>query len=280
MTTTTPFDAYSRYYDLLYRDKDYEAEVDYIASLLTRHGCVGQQLLEFGSGTGRHGRLLAGRGYQVTGIERSPEMVALAQSGDGGPGFTCQQGDIRTVRLGRTFDAVLSLFHVLSYQVDNAAIQAVFNRAAEHLRPGGLFLFDVWYSPAVYGQKPETRVKRLTGDGLEITRIAEPRSYPNDNRVDVHYTLFVRDMTSGAVAIFAETHPMRHFSLPELDLFAAGAGFERLRAEEFLTGNPPGEGSWGAVPGVEKVLVMPSPHRLSPTPCNQSPESCPLTPAA
>jgi len=238
----TPFDAYSRYYDLLYRDKDYAAEVEYIVDLLERYGASGPELLEFGSGTGRHGRLLAERGFRVTGIERSAEMVAQAMPV---PGFSCQQGDICTVQLGRTFDAVLSLFHVVSYQTTNAAVQSVFVRAAEHLQPGGLFLFDVWYGPAVVAQRPEVRVKRLAAVGMEITRLAEPVLYPNDNRVDVHYTIFARESASGTVQTFTETHPMRHFSLPELDLFAASAGFERLCAEAFLSGEPAGEGTWG-----------------------------------
>lgn len=248
--TTLPFDAYGRYYDLLYRDKDYAAEVDYIASLLERAGIAGPELLEFGSGTGKHARLLAERGYRVTGIERSAEMVSQALPF---PGVSYQQGDIRTVRLGRTFDAVLSLFHVVSYQTTNADVQAVFARAAEHLAAGGLFVFDVWYSPAVYAQRPAVRVKRLSGDGVEITRLAEPELYPNDNRVDVHYTIFARDTATGAVLVLTETHPMRHFSLPELDLLAAGAGFERLRAEAFLSGNPPGEASWGLCLVLRKV---------------------------
>ena len=68
---------------------------------MQRHDAPGPELLEFGSGTGCHGRLLAVRGYRVTGIERSAAMVAQAAASDG---FTCQQGDIRAVRLGRTFD--------------------------------------------------------------------------------------------------------------------------------------------------------------------------------
>jgi SAM-dependent methyltransferase len=69
--TSGVFDAYTHYYDLLYQDKNYEAEVNYIDNLLTRHGIAGCDVLEFGSGTGRHGRLLADKGYRVTGIERS-----------------------------------------------------------------------------------------------------------------------------------------------------------------------------------------------------------------
>jgi len=125
--TESVFNAYSRYYDLLYRDKDYAAEVEYIDGLLQRHGVTGAELLEFGSGTGKHGRLLAQRGYRVTGIERSADMVALAEQT---VGFQCQVGDISTVQLGRPFDAMLSLFHVISYQVSNQAVQTVFMRAA------------------------------------------------------------------------------------------------------------------------------------------------------
>lgn len=240
--TNSVFNAYSRYYDLLYRDKNYAAEVDYIDRLLQRYGVAGSELLEFGSGTGKHGYLLTQRGYRVTGIERSEDMVAQARQVDG---FQCQVGDIATVQLGRTFDAVLSLFHVISYQISNKSVQAVFARAAEHLPPGGLFIFDVWFSPAVYTQRPSVRVKRLEGDGIHMTRIAEPKIYPNKNRVDVNYQIFAEEQVSGKVEILSELHPMRHFSLPELDLFAEMSGFDRIGAEEFLSGNIPSEETWG-----------------------------------
>lgn len=236
------FNAYSTYYDLLYRDKDYQGEVNYINELLSRYNVCGRDLLEYGSGTGKHGKLLAELGYDVTGIERSAEMVEQAKSSRG---FSCQQGDICSVKLGRTFDAVLSLFHVLSYQTNNQSIESVFSRASEHLKSGGLFLFDIWYSPAVLTMKPEVRVKRMSDDFVDITRIAEPSLQPNTNSVDVNYEVFVRDLKSGQVEIITETHPMRHFSLPELDIFAENNGFERLGAEEFMTGSNPSEKTWG-----------------------------------
>ena len=245
------FNAYGRYYDLLYRDKDYVAEADYIVSLLDRFGITGKDLLEFGSGTGKHGRLLAQRGYDVTGIERSAEMVAQAEAA---PGFSCQQGDICTVQLEQTFDAVLSLFNVVSYKKKNDAVQAIFARAAEHLEAGGLFVFDVWYSPAVYAQRPEVRVKRMVDEAIEITRIAEPMLHPNENRVDVNYTIFARDLASGAVETMTETHPMRHFSLPELDLLAQMNGFAVIGTEEFLTGKRPSEETWGVCLILKKAV--------------------------
>ena len=242
--TKTPavyFD-YSRYYDLLYRDKDYVSEAAYIQALLSRYGVHRGDLLEFGSGTGKHGRLLGELGYRVHGIERSATMVAQAKGTDG---FTSQQGDICTVQMGRTYDAVFSLFHVVSYQTGNSDLRAVFTRASEHLQSGGLFAFDVWYSPAVYAQRPAVRVKRVADEQVEIIRIAEPEVLTSENRVDVNYTIIAKDRVSGDVQILTEKHPMRHLSLPEIDLLAESTNFRRIGAAEFLTDDPPSEDTWG-----------------------------------
>jgi SAM-dependent methyltransferase len=246
----TLFNSYSEYYDLLYRDKDYQGESDYVKKLLINHGIKQGNILEYGSGTGRHACLLAAAGYRVYGIELSAEMVAKAQAAEG---FTCQQGDICTARLEKKFDVVLSLFHVMSYQTNNNDIQAVFARAAEHLNAGGIFVFDFWYSPAVISQRPLIRVKRMIDSRIEITRIAEPKIYPNENRVDVHYTIYSRDIKNGTIQTMTETHPMRHFSLPEIDLLANAHGFERVNTEEFLTGNPAGENTWGVCVTLKRI---------------------------
>lgn len=240
--TATVFRSYGAYYDLLYKDKDYEAEVDYVDQLLQRVGMTGNHLLELGSGSGKHGALFAQRGYRIHGIERSEDLIRLSQPVEG---FSCEQGDIRDFNLGKTFDAVLALFHVMSYQVENRDVEAVFKQVERHLKPGGIFVCDIWYSPAVLKQGPEVRLKRVTGNGLDISRIAEPFNVPNENRVDVNYTLFVHDTADNRCDVLKETHAMRHFSLPELDLWAAGNGFERIVAEEFLSGKNPGEDTWG-----------------------------------
>jgi SAM-dependent methyltransferase len=254
------FDQYARYYDLLYRDKDYITEVDYVATLLKRFAIQARDLLEFGSGTGIHGRLLADKGYHVIGLERSPEMVAQAQRNigthDGLPSqkrktyslpgsFDCLEGDIRHTSLKRTFDAILALFHVISYQTTLADIKATFQNAHLHLEPGGIFLFDVWYTPAVLSQRPALRIKRVENGQVRLIRLAEPTLYPNKNLVDVHYTILAEEIATHTLTTFEEIHHMRHFSLPEVELLASFTGFTLLHSEEFLTGNPPGEDTWG-----------------------------------
>lgn len=245
------FDVYGHYYDLLYRDKDYVGEVAYLQDLLIRNGIPIGKLLEFGSGTGKHGCLLAELGHVVHGIERSTEMVSKVKKVNG---FTCQEGDITITETGQKYDVVLSLFHVISYLITNKQLHDVFANAAKHLNKNGLFIFDFWYSPAVYAQKPVVRIKRMMDDRFQITRLAEPIIYPNENRVDVNYTIFSKDLRSGELQTITETHPMRHFSLPEVDLLALSHGFERIGAEEFMSSKPPGEDTWGVCVILRKVL--------------------------
>jgi len=241
MSNHNVFQTYSEYYDLFYCDKDYDGEVAYVDALLRKHGILGTDILELGCGTGRHARRLSCLGYQILGLERSVQMVEAAEQTQG---FQCIVGDACSARLGRSFSAILALFHVLSYQVSNASVKAIFDRAAEHLQSGGLFVFDVWYSPAVYTMKPETRLKTVSNARIRVNRIAEPRVYPNENRVDVHYTVLVEDLHSGRLSSFQEVHPMRHFSLLELELVAELCGFDSLGVEEFLSGKPPGDDTW------------------------------------
>jgi SAM-dependent methyltransferase len=248
--TQNVFNTYSRYYDLLYRDKDYIGEARYITSLLTQYGIKKGDLLEFGSGTGKHARLLTKHNYTVHGIELSDDMVAKAEPA---LGFTCQQGDMTSTTMGRHYDAVLSLFHVVSYLTRNEQLQDLFSNASAHLNTGGLFIFDFWYSPAVYAQKPEIRIKRMMDEQVEITRIAEPVIYSNENCVDVKYTIFESNKTSGQIQVMQEQHPMRHLSLPEIDSLSASAGFKRLAAEEFLTGKLPSEATWGVCVVLKKL---------------------------
>ena len=249
--STAVFADYARYYDLLYRDKGYAAEAEYVAGLIRKFHPSARSILELGSGTGIHASLLAEKGFTVRGIERSQEMLArsmaLTEKTTPGHGqLTFSPGDIRDIRLNKTFDAVIALFHVISYQTTNEDVTAAFETARHHLKPGGIFIFDVWYGPAVLTERPEVRIKRIADDQTEITRLAEPVLHPNENRVDVNYLMFVRNLATNNVAELQETHAMRYFFRPEIECIAVQAGYELLHTEEWLSGKAIGCDTWGA----------------------------------
>jgi len=243
------FADYASYYDLLYHDKDYAAEAEYVAGLVRNCRPSTQSILELGSGTGIHASLLAEKGFNVHGIERSREMLArslaLAEKMTPGHGqLAFSPGDIRDIRLNKRFDAVISLFHVISYQTTSEDVTAAFETAKRHLKPGGIFIFDVWYGPAVLTQRPEVRIKRIMDDQNEITRLAEPMLHENENLVDVQYDVFVRDLGTNVVKELKETHLMRYFFKPEIDSLATLSGFTVQNVEEWYSAKPISTSTW------------------------------------
>ena len=237
------FRALSRAYDLLYADKDYGGETARAVALAAQ--CSGRSpttVLELGAGTGGHAVHLAAAGIEVVGVEASPDMIARAPDV---PGVRVVEGDARKVRLGRTFDAVLALFHVASYQTDDADLAGFLATGAAHLEPGGAFVFDAWYSPAVLHQRPGERTRHAAGDDLEVTRRATAVEDVDRSLVDVHFTIEVRRPSDGTVERGQEIHRMRHLTTNEVRAAARAAGMTLVHTEGFPDGAPPSRDTWG-----------------------------------
>lgn len=237
------FDRSAKVYDLLYADKRTAEEVEYLIALLARFDVrPGASLLEFGCGTGRHARELASRGFAVTGIERSPQMAQLAIAQ--GLADTVI-GDIRSTALGKRFDAVIALFHVVSYQSELDALLETFENASRHLRPAGLFVFDAWYTPAVIDLQPEQRARTVSGDDGSVRRTATPVEDVANSLVDVTFTYEYRESGAEDVEVWNELHRMRHLTLTEVRLLARSSELELVLAEEWLSGAEPSRDTWG-----------------------------------
>jgi len=245
------FDQYANYYDLLYKDKNYGAEATYIDSLIKKFNPGAQSLFEFGSGTGKHAALLAQKGYSVFGIDMSEEMLAQAYKKiehdkelSSKLSFAC--ADLRTVRVDKKFDVISSFFHVISYQTTNQDLMDSFNTAAHHLKNDGIFIFDCWYGPAVLHDIPKIKIKRLEDEAISVVRISEPNLFYNENKVDVNFTLFVEDKKNKSISKLYEKHSMRYLFKPEVENFMANAGLTLIHCEEWLTGLPVSQLTWGS----------------------------------
>ncbi len=253
------FGLYSRYYNLLYQDKNYTGEAAYVNSLIGKYLPGSSNILDLGCGTGKHDLLLAEIGYQVTGVDMSEEMLVVANSKLAAittrpsslnnlapsPSLNFVHGDIRSVRLGSSFDVVISLFHVMSYQTGNQDLADVFATVRAHLKLGGIFIFDCWYGPGVLTDRPVVRVKRLEDGACLLTRIVEPTMYPNDNLVELNYQILAQDKESGTFEEVRETHRMRYLFYPEVESFVNEAGMSIEAAAEWMTGRAPAFDTWG-----------------------------------
>ncbi len=246
------FQLYASYYNLLYRDKDYKSEVEYVESLFRKFASRKiSHILNLGCGTGNHDFLFAEKGYMVHGVDLSESMVedAKKRANDSGSGENVlfSQGDIRTIQFGKKFDAVISLFHVMSYQTENSDIESVFQTAHEHLEKGGLFVFDCWHGPAVLADPPVVKVKEVENELISVHRMAKPIIHLNENIVDVNFEIQVTRKKDKSLEKFDELHRMRYLFEPELNLIAHHSGFSDLASYKWLTLEKSSELSWNVV---------------------------------
>jgi SAM-dependent methyltransferase len=243
------FEKYAKYYDLLYKDKDYKAESKYISSLIRKYKPGAKKILEFGSGSGIHGRMLSKLGYDIFGIERSQEMIDLGYQNypirNKDENFFISQGDCTKTFIANDFDAVISLFHVFSYQTSEKLAVNMLKNANRQLKKGGIFIYDYWFAPAVWKYRPTIRVKKVENSKLKITRIAEPICFEEKNLVDVNYLTFVEELQDGKISKIQETHKLKAFDLDDILQLSKLTGFEILHSEEWMSQLPPSQKTWG-----------------------------------
>jgi SAM-dependent methyltransferase len=129
---------FARFYDQIMGDRS--PDIAKVRQYITRFHPGAGSVLELGCGTGA---MLAGltEDYEVTGIDRSPEMLAIAARTV--PAAKLVQADITGFSLGTRFDVVICVFDTVNHLPKLADWRALFCRVHEHLAPGGLFVFDV-----------------------------------------------------------------------------------------------------------------------------------------
>jgi SAM-dependent methyltransferase len=133
------------YYALGYRWNT-EAECDFLEACLKAHGPPGRRVLDVGCGAGRHLLELARRGYQMTGLDLSAEMVAYVreEARRRRLDVAASVGDLRRLALTGTFDAAFCFMDTFRFLLTNEQILAHLRAVADRLAPGGLYVTDFW----------------------------------------------------------------------------------------------------------------------------------------
>jgi len=225
------FKSYAKYYDLLYQEKNYEEECDFIEKAFGKFaGSQVKNILELGSGTGGHAIPLAQRKYQLTGIDVSEVMLNAAKEKNRklGLNINLQLSDIRNFKFDQKFDAVICMFAVLNYITLTSDLEKTLKNVKEHLNEGGLFIIDIWNGLAVMRILPSTRVKILEQDKIKIIRIVEPELDAVNHLCRNHYRMMVLEKDK-LIEEIKETHVIRYLFPQEIKYYLERAGFEVLK---------------------------------------------------
>lgn len=243
------FAEYAQYYDLLYADKNYKKEADYVDSLIKRYSAKrANSLLDIGCGTGSHDFWFVKKGYKVAGIDKSGKMTAIAKKRKPSDEIEFFTSDASKFTMPDKFDTAVALFHVMSYLTTNAVFLKSLKNIHKHLKNCGILIFDFWYGPAVLTQKPVKKIKNMSGGGIAIRRTATPEINFNENTVNVRYKSLVLNKINGKTAAINEEHKMRYFFLPELYLMLGLAGFKVIKVLKWMSlTEKASERTWSAV---------------------------------
>ncbi len=140
-----PYSRYAGLYDELGQSDFGRAMMPLVDLTLGRHPLLGNKVLDLACGTGTVATLLAQRGYEVTGVDRSGEMleVARAKAREAGVEVDFLQRDMVRLQMVRRFDLVLCLYDSLNYLLNQCELEAAFAAVAQLLNVDGVFLFDM-----------------------------------------------------------------------------------------------------------------------------------------
>lgn len=226
---------YAEGYDSMYRTKDYSAECDLLEDVWSESGAAVKSVLDLGCGTGGHSLELASRGYAVTGVDVSPEMVAIARRKKDearAERLDYVVSDVAALSLGREFDAAIMMFNVIGYLVDAAQRAAAIRAVRAHLRAGAPFVFDYWHGPAVLASPPGETFREIPIEGGELLRAASTRFEPGQRLCDVSMKVWriEGDRVAGRTS---ESHRVRFYDDDELRQLLEDAGMDLVRTAAF-----------------------------------------------
>lgn len=216
-------------YDRLTADVDYGRWADYVERHFRKLKRPVRSVVELGCGTGSLACLLARRGYSVTAVDLSPDMLTVAEQKCRGLDVTLLCRDMSRLDLPpgqsavRT-DAVICCLDSVNYVTRPAALRRTFQRVYKALAPGGLFLFDVKTPAALEGADGRTYLDE--DDGFYCVWRAD--YYPRRRVCAYGLDLFVKN-EDGLWERGGEYHEEYAYTMDELDGFLREAGFRHVR---------------------------------------------------
>ncbi|WP_250228414.1 class I SAM-dependent DNA methyltransferase [Anaeropeptidivorans aminofermentans] len=213
---------FAKVYDL-FMENDNELRVAFLENIWIREGTKPSLILDLCCGTGEITSLLHKKGYDMTGIDISEEMLSVARQRDNSPEILYLQQDMREFELYGTVDSILCLSDGLNYLLEPSEVMAVLRLVKNYLNPGGTFIFDI---------NTEHKFKNILGEH-NFSAAEDNAAYIWENYYDEEekineymMTFFIKDEETGLFERFQEAHYERAYGIDELSQMLTALSFE------------------------------------------------------
>ena len=221
------YTAFAAVYDRLMQSVDYDGWADYYARLLARCGVSGGSVCECACGTGSLTVRLQKRGYAMTGVDISQEMlsVAAAKARENGVFIPFVRQDMCRLTLHKRQHAILCTCDGVNYLTTPERARTFFRAAFQALRPGGALIFDL---STPYKLENTLGNNALGSQEEDIAYIWQNAWHARTRTVDMNLSIFVRE-ADGRYARLEESQRQRAYSREELTESLNEAGFADVR---------------------------------------------------
>lgn len=214
-------------YDELMKDVPYDQWVEKTIRSKEKYQPDAINILDVACGTGQLSIKLAEAGFNVTGIDLSEDMLSVAHTKTVEKGLSIpyyQQNMVEMEGLG-TFDIITIFCDSLNYLGTAEEVVNTFKRVFEHLRPGGVFMFDVH---SIYKMSEIFKDGTFVLNEEEISYIWQCYEGKWPNSVEHDLSFFVLDEHAGKYDRVDELHFQRTFSVSQYEQWLMEAGFDLL----------------------------------------------------
>lgn len=241
------YESFARVYDELMDDVPYDAWCAFIKDRLAEHGIRDGLALELGCGTGRMTEKMAEAGYDMIGVDSSPDMLQIARDRWQTPPcpilYLLQ--DMRAFELYGTVRAAISICDSVNYILDPEELIQVFRLVSNYLDPGGIFLFDFNTEHKYRDVIGETTIAE---DREDVSFIWYNEYDPENHHNSIDLNVFVRE-EKDLYRKFTEQHIQRGYELEEMIRLIRKSGLVFLAAYDDYTLEPAG-------PDSERIVLL------------------------
>ena len=214
-------------YDALTENADYAARCNKLCNLLAAHGVGEGILLDLACGTGTLTAMLANRGYDVIGVDASPDMLSVAQQKQMEQPFDavflCQR--MEQLDLFGTIDAAVCTLDSLNHITEESAFREALRRVALFMNDGGVFLFDV---NTPYKHEHVLGDNTFVYDLDDVYCVWQNQYDPATGTTDVTLDLFCYDEENDCYDRATESFSERAYSLDDIRRWLEEDRFEVL----------------------------------------------------
>jgi ubiquinone/menaquinone biosynthesis C-methylase UbiE len=230
------YGVFSRYYDRLTENVEYKERADYIRTLLSAFGVNGGTVIDLACGTGSILFELLELGFDVIGIDASPEMLSIAhqkafEKDISPPLLLCQR--MQELDLYGTSEAAVCILDSINHLTDPKDVQNTFKGLHFFLEPGGIFIFDV---NTLYKHREVLGNNTFVQEYDDVFCVWQNSYDDSEKTVDINLDFF--EERNGVYLRSSESFTERAYSLEDLKSWLSKAGFEVLAVYDDMSTKP------------------------------------------